>query len=99
MSFLSAGADPFVKHQVMTDHRDLGENLGSVADECGSFDRLGDHTVFDQVRLARRKHERSIGNIDLSTPKRHRIEPPLDRPDDLLGIGFSGQHERVGHTR
>ncbi len=83
----------------MAHHRDLGQDLRSIADERRSPHRPRHGAILDQVRFAGREHELAVGDIHLTAPERHRVQPPLHRPDDLLGVRPSGQHKGVGHAR
>ena len=78
---------------------DAREHVGAVADQRRALHRRGDPAVLDQVGLAGREDELAAGDVDLAAAERHRVEPALDRADDVLGVVLAGQHERVGHAR
>src|ERR1700750_916387 len=59
---LAAGSYAFVESQIVSDHGDVLEGVGAVADEGCAFYRAGDLAVFDQVGLAGREDELAVGD-------------------------------------
>src|SRR5919109_3672027 len=56
LPILAAGAHPLVELQIIPDHRDAGQHVGTIADQRGAFHRARDLASFDQVGLARREY-------------------------------------------
>src|SRR5688572_29108611 len=98
LTLLAAGADAFIEFQIVADHRDLRQNIGTAADQCRALDGPGDLPAFDQIRFTGGEHKLPVGDINLPSPKRDGIQPFVHRTDNLVGIRLSRQHEGIGHT-
>src|SRR5262249_7186328 len=84
LAVLAAGADALVELHVVADHRDAGERIRPVADQHRALDRRTDLAVLDQVRFGGVEHELARGDVDLAAAEIDRVEPALDRADDLV---------------
>src|SRR5271163_50520 len=51
LSVLAAGADPLVEAEVVADHGDFGQSIGSIADQRGALNRGPDLAVLNQIGL------------------------------------------------
>src|SRR5437763_8190703 len=83
LAILAAGADARVEREVVADHRYARERIGPVADERGALHRIGELALLDFPGFRRREHELAVGDVDLAAAEIHRIEPFVDRGDDL----------------
>src|ERR1700687_1107759 len=99
LTILAARADAFVEVQIVTHHTDALEHIGTVADQCGTLDWPRDLARFDEIRLARRKHELAIGDVDLTTAEVRGIQAAIDGANNVFGGRLAGEHERVCHAR
>src|SRR5439155_705265 len=86
LALLATGANALVELEVATDARDARQRIGTVADQRRALDRRGHAPVLDQVGLARREDELPARDVHLPAAEGHRIEPALDRFDDLLRL-------------
>src|SRR3989475_2607852 len=98
LAFLAAGAHALVQLEVAPDADDARQRLGTVADQRRALDRRGHAPVLDEIGLARREDELPVGDVDLTAAEAHRVEPTLDRLDDVLRVVLPRRHERVGHA-
>src|SRR5579883_1089500 len=63
---LAAGADAVIEPQIIADHADLGEGVGTIADERRALDGGADLPVFDEIGFRGREDEFAGGDVDLS---------------------------------
>ena len=74
LSVFAAGADAFVEFQIVADHRDARQHVGTVADQRCAFDRRGNLAVFDQVRFRRGEDELAVRDVDLAAAEIHGVD-------------------------
>src|SRR5438445_1014731 len=98
LALLAAGTHALVQLEVAPDAYDTRQRLGAVADQRRALDRRGHASVLDEIGLARREDELPAGDVDLTAAEAHRVEPALDRLDDVLRVVLPRRHERVGHA-
>src|SRR5271157_1186482 len=63
LAVFAAGADAFVELEVVPNHGNARQHVGTVADQRCAFDRRGDLAALDQVRFRRREHKLAIGDV------------------------------------
>ena len=76
---------------------DAAQHLGTVADQVGVAQRLGDPPVLDQVGLGRAEHEVPGGRVDLAAAELGHVDARGGLGHDLVGVLVAGQQEGVGH--
>src|SRR5271168_1311505 len=79
LAFLPASPHAGVELQIVADHADPLQDIGTVADQRSALDGRADLAVLDQVRLARREHEFAGGDVDLPAAEIDGIQTLLDR--------------------
>src|ERR1035437_7122856 len=99
VSRFAAGADAFIEFQIVADHRNPRQHVGSVADQGCALDRGRDLSVFDEVGFRRRENKFAIRDVDLPAAEVHRVNAILHRTNDVPGIVLPGEHVRVRHAR
>src|SRR6267143_4237852 len=57
LPILAAGSNTVVEFQVVADHRDARQHIGTIADQGGALEGCAHAAVLDGIRLARREHE------------------------------------------
>jgi hypothetical protein len=55
--------------EVVAHHVNVAQHLGTIADEVGVPEGLGDLPAFDEVRLGHPEHEVSGRRVDLTAPE------------------------------
>src|SRR5260370_37117014 len=63
LAILAAGSNTVVELQVVADHRDAGQHVGTIADQGRALEGLAHAAVLDGIRLARPAHELAGGDI------------------------------------
>src|ERR1019366_4149407 len=96
---LAAGANSFIQGEIISDHGDILQSFGAVADEGCALDRAGDFAVFDEVGLGGGEDELAVGDVDLSAAEVDGVEAAGDRLDDVLRHVGAVEHVGVGHAR
>src|ERR1700674_6130109 len=66
LSIFAAGADAFIEFQIVADHRNPRQHIGSIADQGCALDRGGNLSVFDEIRFRRRENKFAVRDVDLS---------------------------------
>src|SRR5260370_5218878 len=99
LSIFAAGAHAFIEFQIVADHRNARQHIGSVADQGCALDGGRDLSVFDEIRLRRRENKFAVRDVDLSATKVHRVDAVLYRTNNVPGIILPCEHVRVGHAR
>ena len=85
-------------HAEVGGHRvDPAKDFGTVADQVGVAEGLGDLAVLDEVRLSRAKDEVAGGGVDLPSSELGHVDALRRLGHDLVGIGVPGQQKGVGH--
>src|SRR5262249_9749066 len=88
-----------VQLQIVPHHAHACEHIGTIADECRTFERRTELAILDGIRLTRGEHELAGGDINLAAAEVDSIDAALDGTDDLLRIMRTRPHVSVGHTR
>src|ERR1017187_2145206 len=99
LPLLAANADAFVQLQIVAHHADVLQRFRSDADQRGVAHGARHAPAFDEIAFRGREDEIAAGDIYLAAAEIGAVEALGHRADDLLGIAFAGQHERVGHAR
>ena len=87
LSVFAAGADAFVELKVVADHRHAGEDVRTVADQRGAFDRSGDLAVLDEIGLGGGEYEFPLVMSTCPPPKFTAYTPFLT--DRMMSSGSS----------
>src|SRR5262249_51590926 len=99
LAFLAADTYTLVKLQVVADHADVLQRLGSVADERSALHGPRELAVLDQVTLGSLEYEIPAGDVDLASAERRAVDAFRHAADDLLRIALPREHVGVGHAR
>src|SRR6266404_9678300 len=73
LSIFAAGSDAFIEFQIVADHRNPRQHIGSVADQGCALYGGGDLSVFDEIGFRRRENELTVRDVDLSAAEVHRV--------------------------
>src|SRR5690348_13633925 len=57
LAVLAASADPAIEREIIADHGDLRQRIGTVADEGRALYRLAELAVLNEIGFGRREHE------------------------------------------
>src|SRR4029078_3704592 len=99
LTILPARPYTLIQFQVVTYHRDAGQNFRPISDQRGPFHGPSHLAVLNQIGFAGGEDEFSIGDIDLPAAERQRVQPFFHGAQYIVGVRFTGQHERIGHAR
>src|SRR5437899_1110321 len=77
LSIFAAGADAFIEFQIVADHRNPRQHIGSVADQGCALDGGRDLAVFDQVCFRRRENKFAVRDVDLTAAEVDRVHAIL----------------------
>src|SRR5947208_11822960 len=74
LAVLAAGADAGVERHVVAHHADLGQRLGTGADQRGALDWRAELAVLDQVAFGDGEHELARHDVDLAAAEIGAVE-------------------------
>ena len=80
----TAGADAVIHGEIVSDHGDLFQRRGAVADERCILYRRADFAVFDHIGFGALEDEAAGSDVDLTAAKVDSPDALLDRFDNCL---------------
>src|SRR5258708_39929668 len=83
LSVFAAGSYAFVEFEVVADHRNSRQYVGTIADQRRAFDGGGDLTVFDQIGFRGGEDELAVGDIHLAAAKIYGVDAVLDGANNV----------------
>src|SRR5216684_6609964 len=99
LAVLAASADAGIEREVVADHAQARERIGTVADQHRALERWADLAVLDPIGFGALEHELAGRDVDLAAPETHRIDAVLHRREDFRRITLAREHIGVGHAR
>src|SRR5262249_50603473 len=84
LAVLAARAHAFIEFQIIANHGNFGERVGTVADQGAVLERRGNLAIFDQVSFGSGENKFSVSDVNLAAAKIHRIYSALDRAQNVF---------------
>ena len=94
----AAGAAGVGEFELVGDHGDFAEDVGSVADDVDVFDGSGEFSVFDEVAAFDVEGEIAGADHDLAIGEDFGVESFFDALEDFFFFVGSGEHVGVSHA-
>src|SRR5437879_6100670 len=69
----AAGADTFIELQIVSNHRNASQRVGTIADQCRSTNWRGHVAVFNQISLRGGENKLAVRDVHLAPAEVHSI--------------------------